>query len=109
VSVDGSVTANTGTNAGANNVVGDVNVEAKLSKEGKLRARYFYNSNNSAIPEVDNSKQGVGFVYKTEFDNLKELRVRNRLVKTRKKLTKLLEKKKEEEKVPVLSNPTPNP
>jgi hypothetical protein len=89
VIVDGSVSyTNQSTVATSNALVGDVNVEAKLNKSGKWRAKYFYKSNTAAITENDNSRQGAGLVYKTEFDNLQELRVRNRLQKMARRLTK---------------------
>ena len=89
VIVDGSVSyTNQSTVATSNALVGDVNVEAKLNKSGKWRAKYFYKSNSAAITENDNSRQGAGLVYKTEFDNLQELRVRNRLQKMTRRLMK---------------------
>ena len=89
VIVDGSVSYNNQNSmATSNALVGDVNVEAKLNKSGKWRAKYFYKSNSAAITENDNSRQGAGLVYKTEFDNLQELRVRNRLQKMTRKLLK---------------------
>jgi hypothetical protein len=56
------------------NIIGDVNVEVKITPEGKFRVKAFNRSNtfdilNSNAPYT----QGIGVFYRKEFDNLSEL------------------------------------
>ncbi len=56
------------------NIIGDVNVEIKITPEGKFRVKAFNRSNtfdilNSNAPYT----QGVGIFYRREFDSLNEL------------------------------------
>lgn len=61
----------TGTNAGASTVVGDVDIEWKLTEE--LRLRGFNHSNDQDLTKPANSyTQGIGIMFKRDFDNLKE-------------------------------------
>lgn len=58
----------------ASNIIGDVNVEVKITPEGKFRIKAFNRSNtfdvlNTTAPYT----QGVGVFYRREFDNLSEL------------------------------------
>ena len=56
------------------NIVGDVNVEVKITPDGRLRIRAFNRTNDIDILE-DNSPytQGVGVFYRKEFNSFKEL------------------------------------
>lgn len=58
----------------SNNIVGDVNIEYKITEDGKLRIKAFNRSNNNTYT-LNNSPntQGLGLFYRKEFDNLKEL------------------------------------
>jgi hypothetical protein len=62
------------------NIIGDVNVEVKITPEGRFRVKAFNRSNtfdvlNSNFPYT----QGVGIFYRREFDSLYEIfRKRNR-------------------------------
>jgi len=73
VSVDGSV-GNNGNKQNTSQIVGDVNVELKLTEEGKLRMK-FYNKSNAVDMLKINSPytQGIGLFYRKEFDNFSEL------------------------------------
>jgi len=73
LSVDGSV-GNNGNKQNTSQIVGDVNVELKLTEEGKFRMK-FYNKSNSVDMLKANSlyTQGVGLFYRKEFDNFGEL------------------------------------
>ncbi len=72
----------------ASNIVGDVNIEVKLTKDGRFRIRAFNRSNVNAIQSVntyDNISpytQGVGIFYRKEFDKFSDIfkkqKVRNR-------------------------------
>ena len=60
-----------GSNAGANTVVGDVDVEWKFTEE--LRLQGFNHSNDQDLTKPANSyTQGVGIVFRRNFDNLHE-------------------------------------
>ena len=56
------------------NIVGDLNVEVKITKDGRLRLKAFNRTNT--VDLLDNTSpytQGVGIFYRKEFNNLKEL------------------------------------
>lgn len=55
-------------------IVGDVQVEYKLTSDGRFRVKAFNRSNDVSIIENDVPyTQGVGVFYRKDFDNLKEL------------------------------------
>ncbi|MBI9039246.1 MAG: translocation/assembly module TamB domain-containing protein [Bacteroidales bacterium] len=56
------------------NIVGDVNVEVKITQDGRLRIRAFNRTNDIDILE-DNSPytQGVGVFYRKEFNSFRDL------------------------------------
>ncbi len=95
VSIDGSfgVTGEK-TADNASNIVGDVNVEVKLTEDGRFRVRAFNRSNvNSAydIYSYDQSSpytQGVGIFYRKEFNNFAEIFQRQKPKKPKKKKKK---------------------
>jgi hypothetical protein len=64
-------TTNTGTNKNTNNLVGDVNVEFKLTDKVMLKA---FNRANDHLFYFDNVyTRGVGVAYREEFSNFSEL------------------------------------
>lgn len=73
VSIDGSV-ATSGNKQNASQIVGDVNVEVKLTEEGKFRMK-FYNKSNAVDMLKINAPytQGIGLFYRKEFDSFREL------------------------------------
>jgi len=57
-----------------NNFVGDVNVEVKLTDDGRFRLKAFNRSNNNDFSNyLSPYTQGVGFFYRRDFDNIKDL------------------------------------
>lgn len=57
-----------------NNFVGDINVEVKLTDDGRFRLKAFNRSNNNDFNNnLSPYTQGVGFFYRRDFDNIKEL------------------------------------
>lgn len=57
-----------------NSVVGDIDIEIKLEKKGKLRLNLFSHSADQYSNYLDDSqRQGVGIVYQEEFNSFKEL------------------------------------
>jgi hypothetical protein len=80
ITIDGSIanqsTTTTTNNTNASAITGDVSIEYKISKDGRLKAKAFQrNDNNSDILKRGNSQneQGLGVFYRIEFDNFKEL------------------------------------
>ncbi|MFW5793527.1 MAG: translocation/assembly module TamB domain-containing protein [Bacteroidota bacterium] len=56
------------------NVIGDVNVEVKVTPEGKFRVKAFNRSNTADVLNQNaDYTQGIGVFYRKEFDSLKEL------------------------------------
>lgn len=75
LSINGSVDMKTNAEvAQANTIVGDVDIDYKITKNGKIRARVFNRANEEDIM-INNSKytQGVGMFYTEEFDSFDEV------------------------------------
>lgn len=61
-------------NQRASNIIGDVNVEVKITPEGKFRVKAFNRSNTFDVLNTNAPyTQGVGIFYRKEFDSLTEL------------------------------------
>lgn len=75
--IDGNVDVPTSNNANSqntSNIVGEVNVEYKLTEDGRFRVKAFNRSNNlNMLEQYAPYTQGVGLFYRREFDNLGEL------------------------------------
>jgi hypothetical protein len=57
-----------------NNIIGDVNVEVKLTDDGRFRLKAFNRSNtNNFTNTYSLYTQGIGLFYRRDFDNIKEL------------------------------------
>ncbi|MFP4064003.1 MAG: translocation/assembly module TamB domain-containing protein [Bacteroidales bacterium] len=92
--VAGNETATGYAARGTNQIIGDVNVEVKITPEGKFRVKAFNRSNTFDI--IHNNApytQGVGLFYRREFDGLGDLFHRD--------------KKPEEFVFPVTTTPAP--
>jgi len=58
----------------ANNLVGDINIDVKITKDGRFRVKAFNQTNNVDLLDVGAPyTQGLGVFYRKEFDNLSEL------------------------------------
>ena len=56
------------------NLVGDFNLEYLVSSDGRLRMRTFNRSNNNNLLNYNSPyTQGLGIVYREQFDTLHEL------------------------------------
>ena len=91
VSIDGSVANNaSSTSQNTSNVVGDINVDYKLTEDGKFRAKAYNRANEGDILNTQKGPytQGVGLLYKEEFETIGEL-YRRFVGITRKKKEKL--------------------
>lgn len=62
-------------NQDATKIVGDVEIEVKLNKKGSLKAKVFNRANNSNEISYDQTMytQGLGILYRKEFDTFGEL------------------------------------
>lgn len=72
VSVDGNFGVNSKSTQNSNNFIGDVNIEYKLSDDGRYRLKGFNRTNdNTQIATAGGPyTQGVGFFYRVEFERL---------------------------------------
>lgn len=69
--VAGNETAGGQSTQGASQIIGDVNIEVKLTPEGKLRVKAFNRSNTFDILNTNAPyTQGIGIFYRREFDDL---------------------------------------
>jgi hypothetical protein len=63
----------TTTNTNTKNLVGDVNVEVKLTENGKLMLKAFNRANDQLIVQQAPYTQGIGLLYREEFSTFGEL------------------------------------
>lgn len=75
LSIDGNLGVNGNTTSqNTNSIVGDVNVDYKITDDGKLRIKAFNKANdNNQIYSSGPYTQGVGVFYREEFDTIGEL------------------------------------
>lgn len=73
--IDGNIGVNNNQARNSNNLIGDVNVEYKLTRDGKFRVKGFNRSNdNTQITTAGGAfTQGVGLFYREEFETFKQL------------------------------------
>lgn len=75
LSTNVGVSRNTASNtAGTTNLIGDIRIEYKLTQEGKIRFVVYNESNDYRMAAIQQSPytQGIGIIYRTEFDTLDE-------------------------------------
>lgn len=74
--IDGNIDVS-GSNANTqktSSIVGDINIEYKLSPDGRFRVKAFNRSNDlSLFNDYAPFTQGIGVFYRKEFDNLRDL------------------------------------
>lgn len=74
IGVQGNNTPAAGTNQNPSNIVGDVNVEFKLTRDGRFRVKAYNRSNNTVLIENNSPyTQGLGLFYRKEFDYFSDL------------------------------------
>jgi TamB, inner membrane protein subunit of TAM complex len=82
LSIDGNLgvnnnnnTASNNNNQSANNIVGDVNMDYKLTDDGKVKLKAFNKTNDITNQMLSNGlyTQGVGVFFREEFDTIDEL------------------------------------
>jgi hypothetical protein len=69
----GGQQVNATTASTTNKVIGEGNMEVKITDNGKLRLKAFNRSNQSVIYETSPYTQGVGIFYKEDFNSFNEL------------------------------------
>lgn len=73
VVVSGTVGNRQYSTTSSDNVVGDLDIEVKLDKSGRIRAKLFSHSADDYTNYLDNTQRsGIGVSYQREFDNLKD-------------------------------------
>jgi len=76
ISVDGNIGVNgNNQNKGTGAIIGDVNIDYKLTEDGKYRLKGFNRTNDVTQLAITGGQytQGIGFFYRTEFENLNQL------------------------------------
>jgi hypothetical protein len=76
LTIDGNidVSSDNSTSQHTSSIVGDVNIEYKLTRDGRFRVKAFNRSNDlSLLNDYAPYTQGVGIFYRKEFNNLHEL------------------------------------
>lgn len=86
----GVATNNTASGSNNNNAsktagIIDVNIEYKITNDGKLRLRAFNRSNDGYLTVAFPYTQGVGLTYSTSFDTWKEVKFKKKRKKTEEK------------------------
>lgn len=78
LTIDGNLgTNNNSIEQDANTLVGDVNIDYKITKDGKARIKAFNKSNNNTLLTNGGTyTQGLGLLYREEFDTIGELLTR---------------------------------
>ncbi len=107
----GARNSNVGGNSQAS-LIGDIEVEYKLNKEGTFRINVFNESNDTRVIQTQNRgqfKQGIGVYYKEDFHSIKDFKLLQKFLDVfRKKENKHypIRRKKEQTQVPKLEEET---
>jgi hypothetical protein len=74
VRINGNIGNNSNPNKASNSeLVGDFEIEVKLSPNGKLQLKAYNRANNNLIYETAPYTQGLGFTYKEDYNTIGEL------------------------------------
>lgn len=75
ISVDGNFGVNNNQARNSNGLIGDVNVDYKLSDDGRYRLKGFNRTNDNTQLAISGGQftQGVGFFYREEFETFNQL------------------------------------
>ncbi len=86
LAIDGNFGVSSSVTQNTNTLVGDVNMEYKLTDDGKVRIKAFNRTNDNAIINLSSPyTQGVGIFYREEFNTISDLWKRY-ILKTEKKV-----------------------
>jgi hypothetical protein len=73
VDVGGSQTTATAEGTSTNNITGEFDINVKLTNDGKLSLKAYNHSNDDQLYYTSQYTQGVGFVYREDFNTFGEL------------------------------------
>jgi len=75
VSINGNIGNNSSqrTSANSNGIVGDADVNVKITNNGKFQLKAYNHANNNLIYETSPYTQGVGLSYREDFNDFNEL------------------------------------
>jgi len=73
VDVGGSQTTATAEGTATNNITGEFDINVKLTNDGKLSMKAYNHSNDDQLYYTSQYTQGVGFVYREDFNTFGEL------------------------------------
>jgi len=95
LSIDGNVGVNNNTQTKTINMIGDLNIDYKLTDEGKVRVKAFNRSNETYQPTTSGGQftQGLGVFFREDFESVAELYRRYKQKISKKKKTPVEEKK----------------
>jgi hypothetical protein len=97
LSINGSVDMKTNAEADqANDILGNLDVDYKITRSGKLRARAYNRANDNELVNYSKYTQGVGVFYTEEFDKFNEIGSWYRKNKNEKKKNRTATKKQKE-------------
>jgi hypothetical protein len=99
-----TTTTTTTTNKSANDIVGDFNLDYKVTESGKLHLKAFNRSNDQMLNEQAPYTQGVGIFYRGEFNTFGELFRRKKKVQPTEDTVPNLPNKKDEPKKDSINN-----
>lgn len=73
ITINTNLGVSNSTQGESSTLIGDFDVEAKLSKSGKLRAKGFNRTNTNILKDTSPYTQGIGIFYREEFDSWGQL------------------------------------
>jgi hypothetical protein len=74
ITLDGNIANNANPNSNKNgDVIGDFDLNIKLTDNGKLQFKAYNHSNDNIIYDTSPYTQGLGFSYREEFNTFSEL------------------------------------
>lgn len=86
VTINGNVANNSNpTSKNNNEIIGDVDLNVKLTENGKFQLKVYNRSNDNLIYDTAPYTQGVGLTFREEFNSIRDLLERYMAVFTRKK------------------------
>lgn len=71
--INGNVNMGGQQNTSTSNFVGEFDIEYKITKNGKLRVKYYNKANDDYLFGTSPYKQGVGIFYRKDFDKFREI------------------------------------
>ena len=89
LSIDGNLGLNNNAQTNNSNMIGDLNMDYKVTDDGKFRVKGFNRSNDTYLATTQGGQftQGVGFFYREDFETIAELYRRyTKFVSRKKKL-----------------------